>query len=239
MSQCNERGCSRQNCDACAHCNKVLCDDHLYFYGPKTGLSGTFMVGSPVGQKPSRQDIAEAERLHDQHEAEAIANWRIRMIDHGYNPNEWGTTRAFRTDDQKWEDVGWGFCDACHRKITLADSEEMNQAKRTKLSQGTSDMIQADGRSGGCFIATVVFENEAASEVVILKSFRDNYLLTTYLGRWMIGKYYHYGPMMARRVKHRYFTKKILRFILLQLVWGLTKLLCTDPLADAMRENKT
>ncbi len=51
---------------------------------------------------------------------------------------------------------------------------------------------------GRCFIATAVFANGLAPEVVILRQFRDQYLLQRALGRFAIAAYYKHSPPIAQ-----------------------------------------
>jgi hypothetical protein len=50
---------------------------------------------------------------------------------------------------------------------------------------------------GRCFIATAVFADAAAPEVVILRSFRDQYLIPSPAGRNFVHWYYRHSPPVA------------------------------------------
>jgi hypothetical protein len=62
------------------------------------------------------------------------------------------------------------------------------------LSNGRLLRIQ---RSGGCFIATAVF-GEDAPELIAFRAFRDRALMRSTLGLWMVRLYYWAGPGVAR-----------------------------------------
>ena len=53
------------------------------------------------------------------------------------------------------------------------------------------------GGGGGCFIATAAFGSYWEPNVMTLRQFRDEYLLTNWLGTRFIDAYYKYSPPMA------------------------------------------
>lgn len=57
-------------------------------------------------------------------------------------------------------------------------------------------------KSGPCFVATAVFEDEAAPEVVILRRWRDERLARRRGGRVLIGIYGWVGPRAAALPRH-------------------------------------
>ena len=65
-----------------------------------------------------------------------------------------------------------------------------------------------------CFIATAVYRNKYAPEVILLRHFRDSKLFKSQLGRMFNHFYYATSPFIARRLirhdKLRLITKKIL-----------------------------
>lgn len=66
-------------------------------------------------------------------------------------------------------------------------------------------------KSGGCFIATTVYDDPFAKEVVLLKNFRDDYLSKSVLGRYFILTYYHISPYFANFISKSEILKKIFR----------------------------
>lgn len=68
-----------------------------------------------------------------------------------------------------------------------------------------------------CFIATAVFQNAQHPTVCKYRYFRDNTLLKSKIGVWMIAQYYYYGPSWAKAVKSK---KLLLYFVRLTLKLG-------------------
>lgn len=56
-------------------------------------------------------------------------------------------------------------------------------------------------KAPGCYIATAVYGSYDAYEVVVLRRFRDEFLMQSLLGRFFIKAYYKYGPIFAIAVK--------------------------------------
>jgi subtilisin family serine protease len=54
---------------------------------------------------------------------------------------------------------------------------------------------------GGCFIATAAYGTPMASEIVVLKRFRDEYLYPSKLGQAFIAMYYRYSPALAAQLR--------------------------------------
>ena len=54
---------------------------------------------------------------------------------------------------------------------------------------------------GGCFVATAAFGADWEAEVLVLRDFRDRYLLTNAVGRAFVGWYYRNGPAAAEVIE--------------------------------------
>ncbi|MCQ2738441.1 MAG: hypothetical protein MJ224_07530 [archaeon] len=71
--------------------------------------------------------------------------------------------------------------------------------------------------NGSCYIATYVYGNYDASEVLILRKFRDEKLLTNSIGTVFVKFYYKVSPFLIKHFGGKIFkktTKKILNYII-------------------------
>ncbi len=60
------------------------------------------------------------------------------------------------------------------------------------------------GGGGGCFIATAVFGSPEDARVMVLRSFRDRWLLTSRTGSALVGLYYTYSPRFVSIVERNW-----------------------------------
>lgn len=67
------------------------------------------------------------------------------------------------------------------------------------------------GGGGGCFIATVAYGSENAREVLVLRKFRDLYLLDNAPGRAFVRLYYRFSPPFASFIASRPALKRVVR----------------------------
>ncbi len=67
----------------------------------------------------------------------------------------------------------------------------------------------------GCFIATAVYGSPYAEEVVVLKEFRDNYLLKHDFGKLFVKFYYSVSPPIAQKISKNGWMKNITKTLLI------------------------
>lgn len=70
-------------------------------------------------------------------------------------------------------------------------------------------------RNQGCFIATAAYGSEDTYEVELFRSFRDQKLITTFLGRILILLYYKFSPSISKSFQNREFLRYAVRKIFL------------------------
>jgi hypothetical protein len=95
------------------------------------------------------------------------------------------------------------------------------------VTSGGSGGSSGGGGGGGCFITTAAFGSPLAPEVVILREFRDRYLLTNFPGQVFVSLYYAWSPPVARLISEHESLK----------VFARTTLYPTVILSQAMLRN--
>ena len=81
----------------------------------------------------------------------------------------------------------------------------------------TGGGVVSDGGSDGgfCFIATAAYGYYDDPKVMILRRFRDRYLMTNSLGRSFVGFYYRFSPVISQLITESGWLKGIVRVLLL------------------------
>ena len=72
---------------------------------------------------------------------------------------------------------------------------------------------------GGCFVATAAYGTPMAEEAMVLRQFRDQYLLPNEAGAVFVGFYYEYGPHLAEYISDDENLKSFVRTGLRPLIW--------------------
>lgn len=78
--------------------------------------------------------------------------------------------------------------------------------------------IKAPEGTGACFIATACYGDYDALEVLVLRQFRDDQLLTSRMGRMLVRFYYFVSPSLARVIAKSGWFKALVRKYFLTLL---------------------
>lgn len=95
--------------------------------------------------------------------------------------------------------------------------KDANKNRKSWLSKVNTEIYPHEFKKG-CFIATAVYNSSSASEVIILRRFRDQVMLRWLLGQKFVDWYYRTAPRLASIIIKRALIKKIIRYLLFTLV---------------------
>lgn len=92
------------------------------------------------------------------------------------------------------------FCDYfTEEALQQDDVKELVQRLKNQVNEENE---KAKNASEGCYIATAVYGNYDAPEVLVLRNFRDSVLLKSFWGRIFVKIYYFMSPPLANRLKN-------------------------------------
>ncbi len=102
-------------------------------------------------------------------------------------------------------------------KYTCPKCGRENDRPACRSCDGTAAHLISGAQEGGkahgdCFIATELYGAESA-QVLVLRQFRDQSLMTNRLGTWLVHAYYRIGPHAIPVMRRSAVTRALLRAV--------------------------
>ena len=98
------------------------------------------------------------------------------------------------------------------------------------------DEIENPPKKGMCFVATATYGTPLETEVIVLSRFRDEVLLSSYLGSLFVEAYYAVSPPIARLIARSSTLRSLVRLVFLQHVVKLVQQRMTKRSLKALTE---
>ena len=115
---------------------------------------------------------------------------------------------------------------ARYQRLISSGATEYEQA-RNQFGTDYLNNLEVVGlyKKTGCFIATAVYGSPFVPELLVLRDFRDRFLLRSTLGRNLVSIYYWVSPVVAAFLEnHRLFSVVLKGLVLEPLIWVLKRL---------------
>ena len=114
------------------------------------------------------------------------------------------------------------WCDTCREYLNVRETQLESSRQPVSTSAPQPIIIQSQPPKSGCFIATAAYGTPMATEIDVLRQFRDEELGHNFVGRQLVAMYYRLSPPVANVIVR---SEKIRGFVRLSL----------KPIVDALR----
>lgn len=103
--------------------------------------------------------------------------------------------------------------------LTIGEIDKIETDENTKIwfnniRASFNRLKEQSQPKSGCYIATMAYGNYNHPQVIVLRNFRDKYLLTTKAGQYFVAFYYWLSPKLVTKCKDNDFIKKTSRKLL-------------------------
>ena len=95
-----------------------------------------------------------------------------------------------------------------------ADADPTNNMSSVAVKLIEPPNLEAGDGPGGCFIATAAYGSDMVKEVLVLREFRDQYLLKYSAGQKFVALYYRYSPPLANYISGHESLRAVIRGII-------------------------
>jgi len=103
----------------------------------------------------------------------------------------------------------------------VIDETDNDTTSNSEIEKNDTDVNGGSSGGGGCFIATAAYGSYLDPRIKILRDFRDEHLLTNYIGRIFIKIYYKTSPPIANFISTHETMRAATRLALTPLIYGL------------------
>jgi len=118
--------------------------------------------------------------------------------------------------------LGLLYAQAGRKKSAIEQLEKAVELEPNNI-EFRKELDRVRSQSKGCFIASAVYGSPISKEVNMLRCFRDEILLKSFLGRFFVSTYYLLSPPIAKIVASSDFLRSIVRSILINPLLKLAK----------------
>lgn len=203
----------------------------------------------PIAEYYIRLQIGKANGVVDEKAKEPLSTFQLSGV-----RNVQQTAERYKANNQIFDSVfraiqftkvglNFGAEESFMKKqITLIDTflkiinSEIHEEKKRLLNSFRSTIITEiskidqtytapeSPKSGGCFIATTIYQSESHPKVVELRNFRDTFLMKSKSGRELISIYYKYSPQISSKLLGRTTINTLIKKTILEpLIWLIKK----------------